>query len=121
MKPVSQKSNMNDVKELVMYHHHLRHISLSNQLNDAIVGKGKISCQTFLQDRKKNKILRHGKWNINGRAFEKENPQKVGHIKQQSDRLSRNSSKEVIVDGKPVSVGKTVDKVPTKESRIDCE
>lgn len=75
----------------------------------------------FFQNKKKTKKLRHKKWNINGRAFEKENPQKVGHIKQQSDRLSRNSSKEVVVDGKPMSAGKTVDKVPTKESRIDCE
>lgn len=61
------------------------------------------------------------KWNINGRAFKKENPQKVGHIKQQSDRLSGNSSKEVAVDGKPMSSWKTVDKVPTKESRSDRE
>lgn len=76
--------------------------------------KARSIVKLFFKIRKKSKILRHGKWNINGRAFEKENPQKVGHIKQQSDRLSRNSSKEVIVDGKPMSAGKTVDKVLTK-------
>ena len=43
--------------------------------------------------------------------FREKHPQNVGHIKQQNDRLSCNSSRENVIDGKPVSSENTIKKV----------